>query len=383
MADTRCADPGLQLDLDLMVLEYTLYQAMKARLETLQTKEEGTETEAARLTLIFDAFIRLFNQNHAQHVKSEPLLFNIKILEFLILLAAGPANDFAEDQARRLKMEALQNRKRCQRWLKLRRAQAKQSRAIPTLSKANLSHSVECQIYSAWDDHEQRGDVFHDDFDDGSAGTLFDLLPRFMEISAEMASLLGDPNESWAKIASEFMLQAGLESLRLKVESGTGDGPGLEECFGWGLINEDHDMAASDIPLHQQDLEIAIKELFRRSTDDSDKMLQEENPLWTDTRHQYLSEFSIAGNASASSQGWRLERLTQKYPLEDFQDTLANYMEKVWEHHNDVFGIPILAEIEQGHMKSLAVEGKDFDDFMTTVGLRKASSGLLTFKFKL
>lgn len=383
MADTRCADPGLQLDVDLMVLEYTLYQAMRARLATLQTKEEGAETEAARLTLIFDAFVRLFNQNHAQHVKSEPLLFNIKILEFLILLAAGPANDFAEDQARRLKVEASQNRKARQRWLKLRRAQTNKSRAIPALSKANLSHSVECQIYSSWDDHAQRGDVSHDEFHDAFAGTLFDLLPRFMEISAEMASLLGDPNESWAKIASEFMLQAGLESLRLNVEPGTGDAPGLEECFGWGFINDDHDMAASDIPQHQQDLEIAIKELFRRSSDDSDKMLQEENPLWTDTRHQYLSEFSIAENASASSQGWRLERLTQKYPLEDFQDTLVNYMEKVWEHHNEVFGIPILAEIEQGHIKSLAIEGKDFDDFMTTVGLRKASSGLLTFKFKL
>jgi hypothetical protein len=376
MADTRCADPELQLDVDLMILEYALYHATKARLEALQAEDEGRNGEATRLVLVFDTFIRLFNQNHPEHVKSAQLLFNLKILEFLVLLSAGPAKDFSDVHAHSLRKEASQSRETRQRWLDLRHTQAQQPGWVAALSKADLSYSIERQIYAAWDHSVHNEDASSDD----SAGSLFHLLPRFMEISAEIASLLsGDPNESWMNIACEFMLQASVESLRSQVGIGVGgDRPGLEECFGWGFIN--YELATPSISHNHYDLEVAINELFRRSSDNPDEVLQEEDPLWRDVRAQYLSEFSIADDASVQSQGWRLDRLTQKYPPNDFHDNLVNYIEKVWEHHCECCGIPVLAEIEQGHIRSLQVEGQEFDNFMVNVGLRKDSSGLLKFK---
>lgn len=379
MADTRCADPGLQLEVDLMILEYMLYQATKARLQALRAEQERQGAKALRPVLIFDSFLRLFNSNHPRHVKSTELLFNIKILEFLMLVGADPVEHFADGHSRSLKKEASENRTRRQRWASLRRAQAQELGVVPAPSKDGLSHIIERQIYGSWDNQGQHGHVVHDD----STGTLFGILPRFMEISAEMAGIFGEPNDDWAKIASEFMLQASLECLRSRMETGTCDGPGLEECFAWGFINDDHDVPSDEIPKDQQDLEAASKELFRHESEDSHEILQEEKPLWTEMRHQYLSEFSIADDASINSQDWRLERLTAKYPPANFQVTLVNYIESVWDIHNEAFGRPILVEIEQGHMKSLNIEGEDFDNFITKVGLRKNSSDLLTFKFKL
>lgn len=379
MADTRCADSDLQIDVDLMILEYALYHATRVRLEALQAEDEGGNSEATRLVLVFDTFIRLFNQNHPEYVKSAQLLFNIKILEFLVLLSARPSKDFSDSHAHNLRKEASQNRATRRRWLDLRHTQAQQPGVVATLSKADLSHSIERQVYAAWDRCVQNEDASSDD----SAGSLFHLLPRFMEISAEIASLLsGDPNESWMNIACEFMLQASLESLRSQEEIGTRghgvDRPGLEECFGWGFIN--YEMVTRNIPHNQHDLEVAINELFRRESNNPDEVLQEENPLWRDVRAQYLSEFSIADDASVQSQDWRLVRLTKKYPLNDFYGRLVNYMQKVWEHHCECCGIPILAEIEQGHIRSLQIEGQEFDNFMVKVGLRKDSSGLMKFK---
>jgi hypothetical protein len=377
MADTRCADSSLQLDVDLMVLEYTLHQATNARLEALQAEAGHQKTDSTRLILIFETLLRLFDTNHSKYIKPKELLFNIKILELLVLVTSGSAEDLAESHVRDLKKQASENRTRRQRWAKLRRAQARRPEAVPTPSQNSLAHMIECQIYGSWDSQEPQKDVLQEDF----TATLFGLLPRFMEISAEMASIAGEPNAGWARIASEFMLQASMECLRSKMETGKCDGPSLEECFAWGFINDDHDLSSSDLPRHQQDLEIAIKELFRRESEYADEILQEEKPMWTDIRHQYLSEFSIADDASANSQDWRLERLTAKYPPADFQDTLVHYIESVWDNHNEAFGVPILVEIEQGHMKSLNIEGKDFDKFMSNVGLRKNSSNLLTFNF--
>lgn len=42
MSDTRCADPTLQIDVDVMVLEYLLYQATGAQFQALHSPIIGT-----------------------------------------------------------------------------------------------------------------------------------------------------------------------------------------------------------------------------------------------------------------------------------------------------------------------------------------------------
>lgn len=66
MADTRCANPAYQLDVDIMILEYVLYHAIKCQLAVLTPSAEAGESphtcvelqnrqgEAARLVAVFD-----------------------------------------------------------------------------------------------------------------------------------------------------------------------------------------------------------------------------------------------------------------------------------------------------------------------------------------
>jgi len=384
MADMRCANVELQLDVDVMILEYMLYQATNALLQALQADDEDKNTEATTLVLAFDTFIRYFSHHHPDYVKSDQLLFNLKILEFLVLVSDLRSGSSSDKHAQHLRKEASRNYEARQRWLDARRVQAQQPESLAASSQANFPYHIEGQLHTTWDHR-----ILHRDTESShSTWSLFHLLPRFMEITAEIGSLLsGDPNERWMDIAGEFMLQGGVESLRPQVGIDAENSStlqrrvGLEECFAWGFIDYRLALRPSGITNDQPDeLHLAINELFRRPSDSADVILQEENPMWTSMRAKYLSEFMIAEDASFQSRESHLERLSQTYPREGFHDKVANYIEKVWEHHGQCCGIPVLAEIEQGHIKSLDVEGQDFDDFMIKVGLRRDAFGLLKFK---
>jgi hypothetical protein len=65
MGDTRCADPALQLDVDVLMFEYLLHNAIKSQLsamdqsynnEGVKTETDGEELEATaqRLLIMFE-----------------------------------------------------------------------------------------------------------------------------------------------------------------------------------------------------------------------------------------------------------------------------------------------------------------------------------------
>lgn len=400
MADTRCAIPELQLDVDMMMLEYALFHATRAHLEALSDecpKPYRTE-EASRLLSIFDTLMRLFNLNHAGYVKSDELCLGLKLLEFLVLLASitleeDDQHTFSTAHRQALRTDGLQALRSRRAWLAARNAQ-------PMSSQGSLSLDVEEQIYQAWT-HDLRptSDVSSPDFKPG----LFHLMPRFMDISGEiMATIRRDPNEKWTDIAGEFMLQASLESLRLQMQmqmpvarnvaaTGREGGPRhprLEECFAWGYV-----------PHPPGDDSCLINDLFRlhpyleddeggTTTDDvaaptTSAASAVETPLWTDTRARFLSEFHIANNAaSANSQTCRLDRLEAKYPPPRFLQTLVGFLSQIWDMvcNDQMMGTPLLVQIEEGHLKSLGVEGSAFDDFLVRVGLKADHGGLLKLK---
>ena len=67
MADTRCVNPEYQLDVDVLILEYLLYNAIRAQFKVLRPRYEAEieviagepafdidKTEAERLLCAFD-----------------------------------------------------------------------------------------------------------------------------------------------------------------------------------------------------------------------------------------------------------------------------------------------------------------------------------------
>ncbi|RVX74875.1 hypothetical protein B0A52_01152 [Exophiala mesophila] len=408
MADTRCANPELQFDVDMMMLEYALYHATRAHLDALSDDcmNPDQAEEANRLLSIFDTLMRLFNLNHAGYVKSGELCLGLKLLEFLVLLSSiardndNQQHTFSAAHQQALRTDGLQALRSRRAWLAARNAE-------PMSSQGNISLHVEEQIYNAWTVVKAR--PTNNDNPSSSLTVfkpnLFQLIPRFMDISGDiMAAIRQDPNETWAKIAGEFMLQASLDSLRMQipVSKGTASPAGprpplLEECFAWGYVQNppgDDAWLVNDLFREHPDLD-------DDNNDDNDDVTVSgttttattkttaatisppvETPLWTETRARFLSEFHIADAASTSSQTCRLDRLEAKYPPSQFVQTLVGFMRQIWATVCDeqMLGTPLLVQIEEGHLKSLGVQGAAFDDFLVRVGLRPDYGGLLKLK---
>ncbi|KIW14946.1 hypothetical protein PV08_07733 [Exophiala spinifera] len=414
MADTRCADADLQLDVDVMILEYTLYHAIKAQFDFLSSgRQDATRaSESTRLLTIFDCFVHHFNQHHPTHPKSSDFYSNLDVLEFLVLLSnrSGDTSTaaFSDDTPEKLRSISAENLASRRRWLAARERYARErlrGQPAATSSDKLALQDLEDQIYKSWNQHyafgahQQRRTI---------SPSLFDLLPRFIEISAEMSATLNlPPNETWMHIACEFMLQASLEALRMRSlqsqslsqsfsQAAVNDmTPRLDDCFAWGYADPRYLVPDGASPDKKMQL---VNDLFidpdcvteeEEDDDDADSgdpdLLGDhdldEDPEWTQTRSQWLCEFSMAVDASAQSQSCRLDRLSVKFPLGAFQDKLISFMQSVWDLLcGDLNRKPVLAQIEEGHIKSLGVvEGPEFDEFLDRVGLKRDSRGILTF----
>lgn len=378
MADTRCADPELQLDVDIMILEYTLYQAIRALFESLSSgaHNEIKATEAARLVIIFDSFVRLFNQNHPSHAQLVEFHLQLDILELLVLLSSRSSivpPQFADAMSDGLSKHAMRNLEARRKWIAAREKQNQRLGKQPAYSDADVAQDVEQQIYSAWKTQEAKQPVASQH---PIQALLFDLLSRFMDISTTFMALIDQyPNDNWIELACEFMLQASLESLRLQLRNRGADRlPQLDDCFAWGYVGVNSDSTADgSAPPEARDL---VNSLFLPSPD-SGLDVNAENPSWTRRRMNFLSEFSIAFDASSQSQSSRLERLENKYPPGIFQDKLITALRSIWDNicGETGYGKPVLVQIEEGHLKSLDIDGAEFDVFLAKVGLEKHDDG--------
>jgi hypothetical protein len=475
MVDTRCADPDLQLDVDIMILEYTLYQAVKAQFDFLscaigsgchQDEDEGTTQAKAisstRVLSIFDSFIYYFNATYPSHVKSTEFFDNLNMLEFLVLLSSRSSSSattttttqFSDNMPEKLQQMSSNNIAARRRWLAARERQtrklSKQPQPQPAYSSvaaagnfSSLQDDVEDQICNAWKQNQHQHDFRTSPPAAAAAAPtsnnsqlplplLFDLIPRFMDVSAEISALLGHhPNETWMHIAGQFMLQASLEALQIRTTSTrhlvhgnetrnhtlTRALPRLDDCFAWGYVDPSYLSLAADVVAtdnnstsanpsdkskssHDLDDEMVqlVNELFcdpseptdcsQRSprtdpTSTSSSLRLKETPEWTSIRTTYLSEFSIASDASTSSQSCRLDRLTTKYPLAQFLDELISFMRNIWDLFcTQLHAKPVLAQIEEDGCFSLSLEstlgttsgisvqkGVEFDGFLARVGL--------------
>ncbi|KAI1625530.1 hypothetical protein EDD37DRAFT_307362 [Exophiala viscosa] len=364
MADTRCADPDLQLDVDIMILEYTLYKAVQAQFDLASSghQDEAKAVESTRILSIFDSFIQIFNQMHPSHVKSPDFYTNLDILEFLVLLSSRSAKTtpFSADTPKKLHDQTMRNLDSRRQWLVAREHYVQRN------FETRMQQDFEDQIYHAWTSRPIFTQTASQCNDQPS---LFDLLTRFVSISADFSALTGQhPNDKWMEIACEFILQASMEALQSRLGAGIYEKtqPGLDDCFAWGYISDDL-LYADD---EQTEL---LNDLFRNPETGTT-----EGPRWTNLRAQYLSELSIAFDVSAQSQACRLDRLANKYPLASYQEGLVSFMASLWNIYcEQLGGKPVLLQIEEGHLKTLGLEGREFDEFMVRVGLKDGEGGIL------
>ena len=200
-----------------------------------------------------------------------------------------------------------------------------------------------------------------------------DLLPRFMELSAQFTQLTETRvSEIWLRLAAEFMLQAACE------EGFNGPTDYVEvhhdmllACFGWGLPMDVIDLARSmdGVDAKWAASERTIHKMLRSSKGEGSSR----SGSWDYHRTRaisYLLEHIHMKDPGAQHAAWeRGERpysFEQLHPTQAFENRVVDYVKNlqiVWAQMNEE---PILLQIEQGRLEGL--DDSEFRAFMDMVG---------------
>lgn len=376
MADTRCAHADYALDVDEMMLEYFLYNATKEHLHDFRSCGAGANgsrsasmENAATLLQVFDQFLELFKLNHPRYELSPDTGFSIKLLQFVVLFTHRRSPEALSSSSRaRIRQSSRQNSTiRAQWWDKHRRSEkhgVKEEGILESwhdlLPVLTCAQSGQKTAVSSSQDVQANISIF-----------LLELLPAFLDLSANMATSLGqDVTAKWMVLAAEFMLQSAWEKY-VDRDTETKEDP-LKSAFGWGRWDGAEELEkallSADASLDVQAAELRINTMFTRSEESvDDVVVRQEIPEWTGIRLDYLSAFGTPAKGSEGSkqmQSWQVERLkemAERFPLTAFDGKVIDYLEGLWELGRK----PSLVQIEQGQVDGLAKE--EFEEFMGNV----------------
>jgi hypothetical protein len=384
MADTRCANPAYQLDVDELTLEYLIYNTLKAHIDEWDPKYQSTSESTADektarknqaptlLALLDSAFplsliqflvprttnstsvtatVHLFKSNHPAHPRSENTAFYFKLLEFLLLFShrrGGPSllSEGSCLSARAIGKDNAQRRTSC--W-----------EAYEQLKGPLVGAELDLLINGTAD---QRVHVSAIDEDGaGRPVPLSALLPLFMEISAEVVALTHtDVSSTWMKLAGEFMLHAAIEQS----PPGNSISKTAQACLGWGLpISvpdfalvtgvEDRDVA---------DMERKIHAMLRSAEgeEEGEEEGSSQDPSWDVIRLNAIEEVVRHHNPD------RPFSKTLVKDLDGFQSQVLHYIQNLQTLWAQLNGLPTLLQIEQGQLDGL--DDEEFKAFMERVG---------------
>jgi hypothetical protein len=369
----KCADLVLQLDVDLLILEHLLFQAIDSHLQYFQLSSTRPfpvrEADTQRTTSVFDSFIQRFNLQHPDYQHDANFNFQLDTLEFLVLLF-GLASDtamyaFSPSMLRQLEERVRNDLQARREWIEARRRdRRRRGKQRAATEQDDIHVRVEEETFAAWEKHvDSPQPVSHGQLLNGLL--VFSLPSRFMTISAKFMDAIDQhTNEYWMKVSLGLMLRAALESLRLQSRGCSIESlPTLEECFAWGYTlsngstQDSHDSNGDE-------LNEMVNDLF------CDEFGLEDS-IWTKARLETLHEFFIDAKASDFYKMSRLERLADKYPLEEFLIEMTDLIRNVWQIScEQIFDRPVLQQIEEGHIESLGVcAGDEFEEFCRRAGL--------------
>ena len=381
--DARCVDAEVQLDVDVMILEYTLFHAVEVRFRPASVVHQGSHDEAKvqealRLLRIFDSFVHVFNQVHPKYEHSPELNFRMDILEFLVLLDGLSSTilpHMADGMMETLRIRAQDDINSRRNWQTARQRYLRRLEKHTSMpSTEEIERDVERLIYATWSNSHAwtRRHILSID----RILILHTLLSRFMVISAKVSDLIDQIiDQEWMQFACELMLQVGIEALLLQTNGYQAKAlPSLEDCFAWGYI----DPGSTQLPIATASSKEEMAELVNkmlRSPSTSKSIAGLENPHWTKLRVKTLDEFALAPGASLEAKTFRLQRLSEKCPWDVFSRKLRSFAQNMWDLscENDHMGKPVLVEIEEGHLQSLNIVGADFEDFMSKVHQTRGS----------
>jgi hypothetical protein len=383
MADNKSANQEYALDVDEMILEYLLYNTIKAHLRDLRSRgkvghgayNQDIDT-ATRLIQVFDQYLELFKHNHPDYDFSPEIDFSIMLLQFVVLFTQRHSPKWLSQSSRdKLKHSSTQYSAIRLKWWDARNPPVRQQ------------SSREEDIVNSWrgfftlptggtEKETTAASLRNLQAQASKSIPLLELLPVFLHLSAEMATNLGqDVTQQWMVLAVEFMLQSAWEKLVYLDTDGTKEP--LKAAFGWGHWESWDELSdawtASDASVEVKTEDMRIARMFSTRDKSGEFVIM---PEWSKVKFEYLSAFGTSPDGSQEcpqhAQRWQVKRLREikdRFPMEVFDGKIADFLEGLWKLGDK----PLLVEIEQGKIEGWTKE--EFEEFMGNV-FPKGSGGI-------
>ncbi|KAI5361097.1 hypothetical protein Slin15195_G122090 [Septoria linicola] len=361
-------DAETALEVDHMILDYLLYQAIDACLAgSRHAVSEAKYRRQIDLCLFqVDQFLRLFRSRYPNYRSDAELRFRQLVLQLVTLTSQRFVRCPSTPARASLQNLRDRNRERARHWI------GNASR-IPT-AEYNVRPLDDALPIPANEVEENRAHVLKslgvepedDAYADAFYGTsesvaLLDLLPLFMRVSAACHQMFEcPPTEKWMRLAADLMLQACLEQYLVYGSSGS---DAIDEAFAWGPKQQTEEQDEDDHILEKEHKP-------EEATDDDpfgEDMEQEDIELWQSVKAQALQII-----LSTEKQYWKdvashLAAVWDKHPLSTTERELVAFLDNL----AGCIAEPVLVQLQRGQLQGMS--RAETSKFIAACGIDVAS----------
>lgn len=342
-ASREMDDIETALEVDHMILDYLLYQAIGACLDRNNVSICLTQA---------DQFLRLFQGRYPAYRPDQELHFRQLLLQLVTLVTQRYVRCPATPAKSSLQSLRDSNQTRARTWIG-------DASRLPTVD-ANTKPFDSALPVTAEELEENRAHVLRsidippEDhvYEDAFYGTsecvsLLDLLPLFMRISGACYTMFScPPTDTWMRLAAAWMLQACLEQYLIWGASGS---DAIDEAFAWGPKRPE------DFQEEGEDMTGEAPKIHDRRRDENPFCLDmdgEDAELWKDIRTRALETI-----LSAKDQYWKdlvshLAAVSERHPLAKTDKEIVGFLKSLAECIPE----PVLVQLQKGQLRGMSKE---------------------------
>ncbi|GAB7344774.1 hypothetical protein MBLNU457_3241t1 [Dothideomycetes sp. NU457] len=347
----KCADPDLQEDVDVMILDHLAFEATNVLLEECEERRNGRQdrTRGDDHVRVVDLFLQTFNAQHPTHHKSDELAFRLHLLRFTNMFVRRLERDSTTPSQEQLQALRRRNTERARRWYKGQ--PHRQPHEPEILRQTDLDQS---SSYKDWQmtmfrstyGQDEPADQVNELSDPRDLLVLMDLLPAFMTLSAVIGAG-NKPSTKWMVLAAEFMLQAAYETRMTRTHGFAA----VEEAFAWGCYSSEAELPDEEGIDEEYE---RVDAMFRNVETDAEYV------DWDSIRLMHLEELLPRSTGTI----FDFHAFESSHDYTKFEQDLCEYLERLsWSSP-----LPIIAQLTLGQLDGFSKQ--EIQTFKQRVGVR-------------
>ncbi|SMY28894.1 unnamed protein product [Zymoseptoria tritici ST99CH_1A5] len=358
-------DIATSLEVDHMILDYLIYQAINICFDNRNTSARDHEDDISpvdRALSQVDEFLALFNTRYPRYRLDAEIQFRELLLQVVTLFTQRLTLNNTTPPLKSLSALRNQNRARAHDWIKSAKYRPTADHSTDHLSET-LSIPTEHIV-------RQRARVLHQNsviagtkpsttpshYGQPSSISLLDLLPLFMRLSASFQNLLNiSVSKTWCDLAVGWMLQACLEQYLIYRANGKEI---LDEAFAWGF----NPGAEGGIDGDEGD---KVNDMFK------DDESEQEIPGWKEMRQRALEKLcpKVGWNGKNSELVGCLLDAAEENPMRRTEERILEYFKGLSRSIPE----PVLVQLEKGQLQGMTE--MQTREFMRNCGLSEEEFG--------